>query len=80
MPTKILVTLGRRVGKVDAKRIRELHGLRGAIAHDTVDVDQFKRVLDGRPEAIQLAIQVVRSAIDSSGVDSAEKAADRAGG
>ena len=77
---KILVTLGRRVGKVDSNRIRELHGLRGAIAHDTVDVDQFKRVLDGRPEAIQLAIQVVRFAIDSSGVDSVEKAADRAGG
>lgn len=64
--TRIRVTVSERVQGVADERVREFNKLRGAVAHDTVDVDQFRRVLDCRWEAIHIARKVVESAISQT--------------
>ena len=64
--TRIRVTVADRVQGVADERVREFNRLRGAVAHDTVDVDQFRRVLDCRWEAVHIARKVVESAISQT--------------
>ncbi len=64
--TKIRVTVAQRAPGTPDERVRELNKLRGTVAHDTVDVDQFRRVLDARWEAVHIARKVVTSAIEDS--------------
>jgi hypothetical protein len=61
--TRIRVTVANRANDVGDEKTKEFNKLRGAIAHDTVDVDQFRRVLENRWEAIHIARRVVESAI-----------------
>ena len=60
---KVRVTVGNRAPGVADEKVREFNKLRGAVAHDTVDIDQFRRVLESRWEAVHIARTVVESSI-----------------